>query len=285
MDNNFDIRALETIEKISKEFGVNTIIGEELISPFSIGVEIEVKFKYMFPVIHGKYFFDFNKYLQNSYEEKDEIDAEIEISEEPIKTKLKKLVDCGVPKGADKYWEFAFNPVYDVSLLIAQVDLLRKIGVMPEGKHSLHITIGGMKMSSEIFWILTALELLYCDKERIESGFSKKYKMMSACWAKKGTGGIFIKQSHELEDCENAIELRTLYFNGDPLMLRKILETLIILHKDESKVSEIRNEVINLGLPDSNWGNPHSHPDIWNSYINNFNNLSLKTKKILLCQI
>lgn len=281
--HKFDQCAVDTIKNLSREFNIIPNSRPDYFSEFSMGIEIEVKFRYFFPELFQKYFSDYNSYTELSYEEKDAIDAEIEKAEESIQEKLKKTVQCGIPKGVDKYWEFAFTPVYNISYLITQVDILNQAGLIPKGKHSLHITLGNTTLSPRKFWILLMLELLYCDKNRIQEGFSKKYKTMSATWATKGESGILHKKSQDLLDSDSGVELRTLQFDGTADTLYDILtKAHHLIMNDQFAICEMRREAWKVGLPDANWGNPHSNPDVWNKYIQNFDNLAVKAKELIL---
>ena len=53
------------------------------------------------------------------------------------------------------------------------------------------------------------------------------------------------------------------------------------LEKKHAFFRPIIDSVLSVGLPNSNWGRPHTHPELWNLYIDNFNVLSDKTKKYI----
>jgi len=280
MQNNFDKISTETISKLESAFKVNSSHFDTAVSSVSIGIEIEVKFKYYFPEIHKKYFTNLKDYLALDYSEKTKIKLEIAEAEKELQEKLEKTIECGIPHGLDKYWEFAFNPAYDISLICKQVDILNQLNLIPKGKHSLHINLGDVKLTPKMYWILMTLELLYCSKERISSGFSKTVNYMSASWAKKGDGGILIKNYNDLQDSEQGVELRTLQFNGDAKKLYEILNTLcFFLNNGDNIISVLKKETKNVGLPNSNFGKPHLNPDVWQKYIENFDQLSTIIKK------
>lgn len=275
MNSKFDIISKETILNLEREFDCESFSHGELKSPFSIGIEVEVKFKYFFPEIHKKYFTNFKDYLKLEYSEKTAIKAEISSQEKELLEKLHKTVDCGIPHGLDRYWEFAINPAYDISLLCKQVDILNRSGLIPRGLHSLHINIGDVKPTPRMYWVLMALELIFCNKERIKSGFSDNFHYISASWAKKGDGGILVKNYTDLKDSAFGIELRTLQFSGDSHELYHILKTLcFFLSEGDDILKSLKRESLSLGLPNSNFGKPHTNPEVWKKYIEHFDYLS-----------
>jgi hypothetical protein len=281
MDSKFDVISKETISNLEREFGHQAHQFDGLNSTFSIGIEIEVKFKYFFPELHKKYFSNIKEYLALEYAEKTAIKTEISSHEKELLEKLHKTVDCGIPHGLDRYWEFAINPSHNVSLLCQQVDVLNQSGLLPKGLHSLHINIGDIKHTPRMYWVLMALELIFCTKERIKSGFSDNFHYMSASWAKKGDGGILVKNYNDLKESEFGIELRTLQFSGSSHELYEILKTLcFFISGGDTILTSLKKESLSLGLPNSNFGKPHTNPEVWKKYIDNFDYLSKFIKSI-----
>jgi hypothetical protein len=192
--------------------------------------------------------------------------------------KLEGVIECGIPKGVDKYWEFALNPVNDLSLLAKQVSLLKASNLIPKGDHSLHITVGGINPSKKIYWVLAALELIFLEKSRIIDGFSKKGNY-SDTWAKKGRAGIYRKNSFDLVDSDVGFEFRTLLLSDD-MDLYYILKTMNeLIESDGIFLNKLREEFLNIGLTDSNWETPSQNPDIWLKYVDNFDYLKKWTLK------
>lgn len=277
----YDNQAKETISLLEKEF--NVIIEEKpsLISKYTIGTEIEVKFKYFFPELYYKYF-DNKKYENYSDDEKEIITNEISIQEVNILPLLEKTIELGIPKGNDPYWEFAFNPVNDLTLLYYQIEILKKVNLIPNGEHSFHITVGGLKRNKKSYHILLILELLFLKQDRILSGYNYE-TYMNSTWAKKGRAGITIKKENDLIDCSEAIEFRTLmiYDNTDIYSIFKILHHL--LHNDcDNLINNVVNEMKKYNLPDENWENIHRNMVIWNQYSDSFNSLSKYTKELFI---
>jgi hypothetical protein len=113
----FDARAKQIIHNLQREFHISDISDTaypEIQCSYSVGIEIEIKFKYLFPEIHAKYFTPVNAYHNLTDAEKAVVDAEISVAEAEILAKFRKTRDCGIPQGDDHYWEFAFTPVYDL---------------------------------------------------------------------------------------------------------------------------------------------------------------------------
>jgi hypothetical protein len=275
----YDNQAKETISLLKKEFNIGIEEKPSLISKYTIGAEIEVKFQYFFPEIFNKYFNN-KKYNLYSEVEKVIITNEISIQEKNISPLLEKTVELGIPKGNDPYWEFAFNPVNDLTLLYYQIEILKKANLIPTGEHSFHITIGGLKRDKKSYYILMILELLFLKQDRILSGYNYE-TYMNSTWAKKGRAGITIKNENDLIDCSEAIEFRTLmiYNDTDIYSMFKILYHL--LHNDcKDLIDNVVNEMKKYNLPDKNWENIHRNMVIWNQYSESFNNLSKYTKDL-----
>lgn len=278
--SKFDNQAKLTISKLCNTFQKSYTPRPDIIVSNSIGIEIEIKFKALFPELHKKHFTSNQAFYNLNIEQRKDINQEITEAEKDILPLFEQTIDCGIPKGLDKYWEFAFNPVHNLTLLVYQIDVLRQVGLIPDGRHSLHITIAN-KPGKDLYWVLALLELLHCDKERIKSGFSIKPNE-SATWAKKGDGGILIKNFNDLIDSEHGVELRTLQFNGNLEDLSKMFYTLSqLLQKENNNAFKIKEEFLKLGLPDRKWENPHKNPETWKAYINHFEYLSNIAKSII----
>ena len=276
-----DLAALLDVEEHHKLY-----TQPALISPYPVGLEIEVKFKYYFPEIHEKYFLD-KGYLDYNGDERDIITKEVTLAEIELLKQLNKTVEAGIPKGNDKYWEFAFNPAYDLSLLYSQLEILRLANLLPEGEHSLHITIGDLKASKKVYHVLMVLELLFTNKERIQAGYNKD-KTFVGTWAKKGDAGIYKKTHHDLTDSDGGVELRTLTIIVDHngidfgffIILNELLNDIyqnkpnVLLMKAESLLKEFE-------LPDKNWLKPYQNPEIWDKFIEHFDEMSRQMKAIV----
>ncbi len=275
----FDKQANETIKNLQKLINKEYEEKESLISKYTIGAEIEVKFKYYFPEIFQEYFKDKN-WFSYSDEEKKIITDKIDEEEKVIRPLLEATVEAGIPKGLDKYWEFSFNPVNNMTLLYYQIELLKLGNLIPKGEHSFHLTIGGIKPNKNMYHILMILQLLFMKKERILSGYNFE-KHLNTTWAKKGRAGILIKNHNDLINAEDGTEFRTLciYDDTDVYFLLKTLHNLLN-NKFDSLISKVITNMSEYNLPDKNWENIHKNVDLWKRYDDNFDDLSSYTKSI-----
>jgi hypothetical protein len=241
----------------------------DIISPYSIGIEIEVKFRYYFPEIFDKYFKDGTPFINRSEEEQHKINVEIAKQESILLPKLENTLGR-IPRGGDKYWEFAFNPTYNITELSNLVEELRRDNLIPDGEHSLHITIGGIDTSKHMYYVLFLMELEFLKKERIASGFSPKG--WSDTWAKKGRGGIYIKRGDDLIGTDIGLELRTLMLY--PEINLEYMLTRLINRIDDKNLSQKWKWILDkYNLPDINWEFPYRKPEIWKQYINSFDDM------------
>lgn len=256
-----------------------------------IGIEIEVKWKYYFPELWDKYL-KHTQYKDLTISRQEELTKECTEQEKTLLPKLKATEECGIERGADRYWEFAFGAVTDVGITIKQLSVLQDQNLIPTGNHSLHMTIGNLKGNKDSYYMLLLLEILFGNKERIESAFHKENDKLSNTWARKGMGGLFEKQSHELKyGYQNAIELRTLEVTPDTniaqlLCLSSYVADIIYdkMQKKENKnikhwekwLYETQNILIKKNLIDVNWKKPNLTPEYWLNYIAVFDEIKLE---------
>ncbi len=219
--DNFDKIAQQTVCNLQDAFNRIPSFRFDNVCKYSIGIEIEIKFRHAFPDVFKSHV------LTNNLEAINDI----------IKDKEAlyfKTIECGIPLGADKYWEFSFTPVHNTSLLVDQIEILSYANLIPSGDHSLHITIGGIDKSEKSYWILRIMELLYIKKERV----------ISMNWNKKGLGGI-------LERIYQGYEMRTLTMSRDTDMDELFRILIILLDSNHWKI--IKQKCLSLGLPDEIW--------------------------------
>lgn len=276
------------VENLIAEFGIKHHLTPAFYLNNPIGVEIEIKWRDYFPQLWEKYLKN-SPYSSLSLEKQTELTKECNKEEEILLPKLNKTITCGIPRGSDKYWEFAFNPSYNVSELIDQVETLQKTGLIPKGNHSLHVTLGNMKLTEDAYYLLLLLELHYINEDRIMSAFNKQNQKISASWARKGMGGLFLKDARELAfNSSCAIELRTLELSKNHSIKEVLLKTCfwseIIIDKQNqitnSKVDiwnqllfEMKQIVKSYNLTDENWKKPNIDPTVWLSYVNSFSTI------------
>lgn len=244
----------------------------------TIGCEVEVRFSSYFPELYAEYLED-TTYDKLSNVKKLKFDVDVTNAEEELglKEKFAKSEAAGVPKGKDRYYEFANSPVYHPYTLTVELGLLRDIGLIPEGiKHPLHITIGGLGHSRDTGLMLMALEILgYTSPERIwEVAVSDK----AVTWARKGRAGMRERSATELSlGATKAIELRTLEL---PKTQREIEDLFGLVHNIATAISDkateaqydrwllVVDELEEIGRRHqidtyTNWGRPFDNPQIW----------------------
>lgn len=262
-----------------------------------IGIEVEIKWKYFFPSLYDKYLKN-TPYNLLPKETQNALTLECNELEKDLIPLLKLTEQCGIEKGQDRYYEFAFPPTKNIFLIYDQVSILQQYKLIPKGIYSIHFTLGELTNTKDTYYLLLILEALMCNKERIKEGFHKENKKISATWAKKGMGGIFLKESHELKhNYKNAIELRTLVLdtknnndlNINHLKLISFISDIIYCkqnnidnHKENIKIwdeliSKIDTVLINHNLSTNNWKKPNLNAEEWNIYIL-INTLLLKRK-------
>lgn len=256
-----------------------------------IGIEVECSWKSYFPDLW------IDGFPNNiSSEEMERITSECSRREQDLIPKLMKAQRCGVPSGADKYWEFAFEPVTDISLLCNQVEILKVNGLIPEGHHALHITIGGVEPRPVIYKIAMILEAYACDVARLRSGFGTAGPyQLSKGWAKKGRAGLFMKEGSGdlLHGYEVGTEIRTLHMPKTTNELYFVLDTCQWLVQVSETLNTCEEEIVESwfdlmndlrwsldqsGLPDKNWGKPRDDPTLWEHIAERFPRLQQMTR-------
>jgi hypothetical protein len=188
----------------------------------TIGVEIEVRFSSYFPGLFKQFGLDEHSYESLSAYDKSRLTLLTNEAEQPLQKNLKRTVLCGVPKGKDRYWEFANRPTYHPYTLSEEVFLLKRANLIPYNqKHSLHITVGGLPFGTDAGILLMILEMLgYTSKERLLSGINPD-KAIS--WGRKGRGGMR-RRTTDLEfGYTEAVELRTLEMPKDHARFEELL--------------------------------------------------------------
>lgn len=246
-----------------------------------IGIEIEVPWKAYFPDLWKPGFpnlCDAEMWL---------IWQECTEHERILLPRLQKTVECGVPKGADRYWEFAFDPVTDPSIVCNQYSILQANGLLPKGRHSLHITLGGLRVTRDTVFLALLLECMASSRERIMTGFHDE--VISKGWARKGFAGVFEKEGdHDIQHgYQYAAEIRILHV---PDTVEDLYRLLYKAQKYAFAVQQTQagksvmwwnKLVFRLGaileyhkLPNRNWRKPHLEPEVWNSFADQYDSIS-----------
>ncbi len=218
MLNDFDKEACGTLFNLQHAFdGYTPKWRQNNICQYSIGIEIEIKFRHAYPDIFKQYI------LKKDYAPVNDLIKYKEVL-------YLKTIECGIPRGAGDYWEFSFNPVYNTSILVDMIELLIAKNLIPDGEHSLHITIGGLDRSENSYWILMILELLFINKSRL----------LENTWTKKGQSGI-------MERLYQGYEMRTLTMNKQT-NIDKLFRILCSLLDNNTLITKMKNKSLSLGF-------------------------------------
>lgn len=253
-------------------------------SAVSIGMEIEVPWSSYFPDLWSKYGLAGRRISALDPQDLKSLTDECSVIEESLLPKLRQTIACGIPRGNDRYWEYAFRPVHDTALLVEQVQLLTAAGLLPrDKKHALHITVGGIPRCTSLYYLSMLLELEFVDPKRIQHGVELTKNTIYTGWARKGLAGILQKQAHELEGgCLVASEIRMLQLPCTDLEFSRLMDTFqwganaiydIRQGEDTEAADQWRSfeaSAVSIlkkhGLPNSNWMKEGVQYEIWDRF-------------------
>lgn len=247
----------------------------------TIGIEVEVKYSSYFPELYERYHLATRSFNQLSIADQQKLTADTSAEEDKLLPLLRKVTEFGIPKGQDRYWEFAFRPAYHPFTLAEEVSLLRQLSLIPENqKHSLHITLGGLPNTSDAYMLLFCLELLgYTSAKRLAAGIQRN---KAVAWGRKGFGGIRERREGVELGKTVAVEFRTLELPTTDAEVDELLHTAWFLaetirrHDMRELWLKVRAAVAELatmhGLQcSSNWGRAFGDEiDTWTAYANKF---------------
>lgn len=274
---------LETVDRLVEQFKyTGPLLPASVNRSVPVGVEVEVAWRSFFPDLWVEGFPNVDSTTLAK------ITNQCTVRERELIPRLMQTVECGVQRGTDRYWEFAFAPVLDVSIVVNQIAVLRHAQLIPPGQHSLHITFGGIQPSRDVYCVLMILEAFASTPERIMSAFHPTDADRSVTWGKKGRAGIFEKTgSHDLmHGYEVGSEVRTLLLPEQSNLMcvltaaQRLIELVHqaqvgkrppILRHINDRCSTI---LARYGLPDVNWERPHQRPDVWRRWIDAFDPIS-----------
>ena len=208
----FDNQARTTCELLSESFDVSSHTLDLAPCQVSIVIEIEVPWSSYFPNLWSEFCLEQRKISALSAAELADLSTRCAVLERDILPRLHKTVECGIPRGNDRHWEFSMRPVHSASLLVEQVRLLTAAGLLPrDRKHSLHITLGDIPRCEPLYYLGMLLELEFVEPQRIRDGIAQTRNVIHTGWTRKGLAGIVEKGSTELEGGATcASELRML---------------------------------------------------------------------------
>lgn len=248
-----------------------------------IGLEIEVKWSSFFPDLAAKYFADGRTYMDLAPDEIRCLTEAMKEVEGAVYDKLNLGLEAGLLRGKDRWWEHVLPATTEPEVVIDIISVMTEVGLLPHGQHALHLTVGSVRHSKDLYFALLAMELMASDSSRILSGFHRTHDNLVAGWAKKGRAGIFVKKDWDLKHEAEAVELRTVYLDNRPGDAYKSFITLAykackavadIQHQVESNQTHAFRifrdaataELIAHGLPNCNWEKPHQNPDVWRKF-------------------
>lgn len=249
-----------------------------------IGLEVEVRWSSFFPHVAAEFFKDGKSYYDLSEDDKRKLSAATSRSEAVLLPLLEAGLEAGLKRGRDRYWEHVLPPTTDMLLQLEIIGVLVEYGLIPKGRHPLHLTIGSVKATRDTYFALLALELLTCDEDRILAGFhAEEPALKPAGWSKKGRAGIFTKVNWDMSYDLEAVELRTpMLDTTEPWKTRlaiglayTVAKAVRDLQAGESNAltedfcffrDQASSVLTWLGLPDENWLKPHQRPEVWSQF-------------------
>lgn len=272
MNNKINEIPLQTTANLLREFPTKLPIRNSTNRVVPVGIEVEVLWRAYFPDLWVEGFPNVDE------ETLARISAECSIREKTLIPMLMKTQHCGINRGADRYWEFALDPVQDVGIACDHIAILREHNLIPPGRHSLHITFGGLKLDKHMYFVAMVLEALACSSERVLSGFHPSQTTMPHGWARKGFAGLFFKEGdHDiLHNYGFGTEIRLLYLPETDQQLFELLDLAqrlaeIVKGVQQNKPDSLWDKTVanlsailtSYGLPNNNWKKPHINPDVW----------------------
>lgn len=206
----------------------------------TMGLELEVPWSFYYPELWERFGLA-RGFSALSETERFELNEACSIQEVEVRSKLELSTKCGVPRGNDRYWEFAVDPCSDWRLPCAQIELLAAAGLLPlKGSGSLQITLGGLRQGREVQALARLLEALCGSAERIRGGIRAASKgPIHSGWARKGSGGVLEKRADELKlGAASACEIRALSVPNGVERLRDLLRVASVAGAAVAKAQE-----------------------------------------------
>lgn len=256
-----------------------------------IGIEVEVPWKAYFPDLWVEGFPNVESHILS------DISVQCTEREKDLIPRLMLTEKCGIKRGGDRYWEFALDPVTDVGIACDHIAILRQHNLIPPGKHSLHITFGGVRVTRDMYYVAMCLEALACSPDRILRGFHPTSPNLSHGWARKGYAGLFEKEgSNDVQHgMEYGSEIRLLWLPDTDEQLYSLLSIAQLLamrvqraqttgeqcHIWLSVMQDCKAVLSENGLPDRNWKKPHQDPNVWRVFADRLPAIQQRIKTIL----
>lgn len=206
-----DDRAEAVCESLAQAFGLRRPVRPKLPGATPIGLEIEAPHSACFPAVWSRWGLGSRRVADLKPSELAAFGAELAAAEAPLRELLDISVQCGVPRGNDRFWEFALDPVLDLGLAWEQTELLSAAGLLPRQRPlSLQATLGGLAADDDCRFLARMVEILHVDPARIAAGAAATRAVIFTGWGRKGVSGVLEKNAGELLGrAPRAVELRT----------------------------------------------------------------------------
>lgn len=281
----FDLAARQACLDLAEAFSLEASLPEPSPGAQSIGIEVEVPWSSYFPGLWEEYGLDQRKVSALGPDELTELGRRCTELELDLLPRLRKTVECGVPRGNDRYWEFSLNPAHDTGLLVEQVRLLSAAGVLPrERKHSLHVTVGDMPRCEDLYYLCTLLEVEFVDPQRIRDGINQTRSAIHTGWARKGLAGIFEKGASDLKGgATRAAEIRMLQLPQDDAGFASLMARVqwgvnaiadcragrdtLAAAMWRITLARTKKMLADQGLPLENWSRGGQNYEIWDRFV------------------
>lgn len=269
--HHLDEEAEGVCERLAAQFALSRPRRPLLAGRVSVGLEIEVPFSSYFPQLWCSWGLDRRRVGELTAAELEAFSEQCRIHEEPLRAHLAATQVCGIPRGGDRYWEFSLDPVNDAGLLWEEIELLSGAGVLPRDRgHALHCTLGGVRRTSDVYYLAMVCEVLFVEPQRLAAGVAATRTTIHTGWGRKGLSGVFEKGQSELKGMATvASELRTLQL---PATSEVLLELLAVVRAGSDAIADrqagrdtlgarwwgaVRQEceaaLARRGLPAANW--------------------------------
>lgn len=263
-----------TCQALAQHFRLSRQHAQPLLAQIPIGIEIEVPWSSYFPTLWQEFGLDHRPFSSLSSRENEALSQRCREIERTLQPRLEATVACGVPKGADRYWEFAFAPVFDASQLLEQVALLGDAELLPRDRaHSLQATLGDLPPCPDLYYLMMLLEARHVAPSRL--GMDRALDLTRQGqglkgWARKGRSGIHLKTADDLaHGSVMASELRVLQLPTSEGEFRALMATITqavnaiceqragldtpLTRGWRSTIRIAREALASAGLPDRNW--------------------------------
>jgi hypothetical protein len=270
----------------------------------SIGFEVEVPHSAYFPDLWERYGLQTRRVAQMPAWELAVFSRELEEAEGLLRPVLAATIECGTPRGNDRYWEFSLRPAHDLGLVAEQLELLTACGALPRPRPlELHATIANVRRTGNLYFLVMAAELLYVQPPRIAAVVAAtRNAPIFTGWGRKGQAGVFEKGCSDLQGgAQQAVEIRTLQLLASAVDTRSLLRLLAMgsdaLVEIEHGTTSVRTEWLRAfraeaeaalrrrGLPIGNWwrGGPEDgiRYDTWAAFVQEMDSLRAELGSLL----